>query len=122
MTSALTVARAALEKKALNLEIIDLAGKADYADYLVLMSGSSDRHVRAIAEAIQDELRKQRVRPLSVEGMTAGTWVLLDLGDVVVHVFHEASRTVFDLDGLWLDAQRVRMPSEAPPNSEGGRQ
>lgn len=105
--TALAVARAALEKKAANIEIIDLVGKADYADYLVLMSGGSDRHVRALADAIEDELRKQKHRPLSVEGLTAGTWVLLDYGDVVVHVFQESARAVYDIDGLWLDAARV---------------
>ncbi len=112
--TALAVARAALEKKAANLEIIDLVGKADYADYLVLMSANSDRHVRAIADEIQDELRKQKIRPLSVEGLTAGTWVLLDYGDVVVHVFQESSRALYDIDGLWLDAARVPVPAEAP--------
>lgn len=105
--TALAVARAALEKKASNVEIIDLVGKADYTDYLVLMSGSSDRHVRALADEIQEQLRKARVRPLSVEGITAGSWILIDYGDVVVHVFQEATRAVYDLDGLWLDAARV---------------
>lgn len=113
--TALAVARAALEKKAANIEIIDLVGKADYADYLVLMSGGSDRHVRALADEIQDQLRKNNVRPLSVEGLSAGSWVLLDYGDVVVHVFQEATRAVYDLDGLWLDAARVPVPDEAPP-------
>jgi len=110
--TAIAIARAALDKKAINLEIIDLVGKADYADYLVLMSATSDRHVRAIADEIQDVLRSShKLRPLSVEGMTAGTWVLLDYTDVVVHVFQEATRSVFDIDGLWLDAARVEVPS-----------
>lgn len=98
---------AALEKKALNLEIIELVGKADYADYLVLMSGTSERHVRALADAIQEELAKHKLRMLSIEGLSAATWVLLDYGDVVVHVFAESTRGVFDLDSLWLDAARV---------------
>jgi ribosome-associated protein len=112
--TALVVSQAALEKKAINVEIIDLVGKADYADYLVLMSATSDRHVRAIADEIQENLRKRGVRPLSVEGLTAGTWVLLDFGDVVVHVFQESTRAVFDIDGLWLDANRVPVPSDTP--------
>ncbi len=114
--TALAVARAALEKRAANLEIIDLVGKTDYADYLVLMSGGSDRHVRALADQIEDELRKLKIKPLSVEGRSAGTWVLLDYGDVVVHVFQESARAVYDLDGLWLDADRVRVPTD-PPSS-----
>ncbi|MFW5739070.1 MAG: ribosome silencing factor, partial [Myxococcota bacterium] len=115
--TALAIARAALEKKAANLEIIDLVGKADYADYLVLMSGGSERHVRALADEIQDQLHKKKLRPLSVEGMTACTWVLLDYGDVVVHVFQESARAVYDLDGLWLDAARVPVPDDTPSHS-----
>lgn len=110
MKTALAVAQAALEMKASNVEIIDLVGKADYTDYLVLMSGSSDRHVRALADEIQDHLRQLRVKPLSVEGINAGTWILIDYGDVVVHVFLESTRSVYDLDGLWLDAARVPVP------------
>lgn len=107
---AVAVAAAALDKKAANVEIIDLAGKADYTDYLVLMTGGSDRHVRAIADSIQEELDKKRVRPLSVEGTAGGNWILIDYGDVVAHVFQESSRTLYDLDGLWLDAARVPLP------------
>ncbi|MCU0693353.1 MAG: ribosome silencing factor [Polyangiaceae bacterium] len=111
--TALAIAEAALSKKAANVEIIDLEGKADYTDFLVLMSGGSDRHVRALADAIVDHLReKTRARPLSVEGTGGGTWVLIDYGDVVAHVFQESTRALYDLDGLWLDAARVPGPDE----------
>lgn len=109
---AASIAHAALDKKAAHVEIIDLAGKIDYADYLVLMSGGSERHVHAISTGIIDSLRKTGKRPLSVEGLAASTWVLLDYGDVVVHVFHSSSRAVYDLDGLWLDAARVPINNE----------
>jgi len=104
---ALAVATAALEKKASDIEIIDLAGKADYTDYLVLMTGGSDRHVRALADFIQEELEKRKVKALSVEGVTAANWILLDFGDVVAHVFQESTRALYDIEGLWLDAARV---------------
>ena len=105
---ALAVASAALDKKASNIEIIDLAGKADYTDYLVLMSGGSDRHVRALADYIQEELEtKTKLLPLSVEGLGAATWILIDFGDVVVHVFQETTRSVYDIEGLWTDAARI---------------
>lgn len=109
---AAAIAQAALEKKAVHVEIIDLAGKIDYADYLVLMSGGSERHVHAISTGIIDALRKTGKRALSVEGLAASTWVLIDYGDVVVHVFHSSSRAVYDLDGLWLDAARVPINNE----------
>jgi ribosome-associated protein len=116
---ALAVAKAGLDKKASAIEIIDVTGKVDYAELLVLMSGRSDRHVGAIAKGVQEELAHAlRLRPLSVEGMTAGTWVLLDFNDVVVHVFQQEARLYYDLEGLWLDASRLSVP--APPDRHGG--
>jgi ribosome-associated protein len=108
---AIAIAGAALEKKAVGLEILDVAGKVDYADFLVLMSGRSDRQVAALADGIQETLSKLGRRPLSIEGMTAARWVLIDFGDVVVHVFQEDARTMYDLEGLWVDAGRLPVPN-----------
>lgn len=109
--TALAVAGAALDKKALNVEIIDVHGKVDYADYVVVMSGRSDRQVAAIARGVEDELKaNHKTRCLSVEGLSAGTWVLMDFGDVVVHIFHEDTRGYYDLESLWIDAARVNVP------------
>jgi ribosome-associated protein len=114
---ALTVAAAGLDKKALNVEIIDVVGRADYADYLVLMTGNSDRHVASIVQGIEEDARKRGSRALSVEGMPAANWVLIDLADVVVHVFQEEARGLYDIDGLWMDAKRVPPPDDNPnPN------
>lgn len=114
---ALAVAAAGLDKKALNVEIIDVVGRADYADYLVLMTGNSDRHVASIVQAVEEDARKKGSRALSVEGMPAANWVLLDLADVVVHVFQEEARGLYDIDGLWMDAKRVPPPADEPgPN------
>jgi ribosome-associated protein len=104
---ALAAAEAGLDKKASEVAIIDVSGKVDYADYLVLMTGHSDRHVAAIAEAVDDMLGKKGWRSISVEGLPRGEWVLIDFVDVVVHVFQERSRALYDLDGLWMDARRV---------------
>lgn len=110
---AVAIAIAALDKKAHALEILDVAGKVDYADFLVLMSGKSDRQVAALAQGIEDALRKKGKRALSVEGLPHAIWVLMDFGDVVVHVFQEDSRQLYDLDGLWMDAKRIPLPVEA---------
>ncbi len=108
---ALTIAEAGLNKKAQHVEIIDVHGKVDYTDMLVLMSGRGDRHVHAIAKAVEASLRERlNVAPLAVEGLTAATWVLLDFNDVVVHVFQQETRTFYDLEGLWIDAGRVELP------------
>jgi ribosome-associated protein len=107
---ALLVAQAGLDKKALDVEIVDVTGKVDYADYLVLMTGQSDRHVTAIAGAVDDFVAKNGTRAISVEGLPAARWVLIDFVDVVVHVFLEETRALYDLDGLWMDARRLPVP------------
>jgi ribosome-associated protein len=109
---ALDIAAGGLEKKALNCEIIDVRGRIDYADFLVIMTGRSDRHVSAIAHGIEEELGKKKVAPISVEGMSSSTWVLIDYGDVVVHVFQEDARQLYDIEGLWMDASRVNVPNQ----------
>jgi ribosome-associated protein len=108
---AVAIAIAALEKKAVGLEVLDVAGRVDYADFLVLMTGRSDRQVVALVQGIEEILRKgENRRPLSVEGLPHAHWVLMDYGDVVVHVFQDEARGLYDLDGLWMDASRIPLP------------
>ena len=114
---ALLAAEAALDKKARAIEIIDVTGKVDYADYLVLMTGQSDRHVAAIADAVDVLLGENDIAAISIEGMPLAHWVLIDYVDVVVHVFQVEARAVYDLDGLWMDAKRVPVPEASPESS-----
>lgn len=105
---ALKVAEAALDKKAARIEIIDVRGKVDYTDFVIVMSGRSDRQVAAIARGIEEDLKhKYGARCSGVEGLPQGNWVLLDFSDVVVHIFHQDTRGYYDLEALWLDADRV---------------
>lgn len=112
-STAAAIAAAAIDKKAVAVEILDVAGKVDYADFLVIMTGRSDRHAQALAQGIEEALRQQSRRPVAVEGLPNGTWVLMDFGDVVVHVFQEEARQLYDIEGLWLDARRLPVP---PPD------
>jgi ribosome-associated protein len=107
---AILIAAAALEKKALSVEVLDVAGKVDYADFLVLMTGRSDRQVQAIAQGIEEALRLKGRRPQSVEGLPHASWVLMDFSDVVVHVFQDQARSAYDIEGLWMDAGRIPVP------------
>jgi ribosome-associated protein len=110
---ALKVAEAALDKKAARIEIIDVRGKVDYTDYVIVMSGRSDRQVAAIARGIEEDLKhKYGSRCSGVEGLPQGNWVLLDFGDVVVHIFHQDTRGYYDLEALWLDADRVEFEGQ----------
>ena len=101
------VAQAGLDKNATDVQIIEVAGRVDYADYLVVMTGSSDRNVSAIAHGVEADLAKRQVRSIAVEGLPEARWVLIDLVDVVAHVFQEDARREYDIDGLWLDAKRI---------------
>lgn len=105
-------ALAGLDKKAEDVVILDVRELTSYADFLVLMTAGSDRQVKAVADAVDDALKEQGRRPIGVEGLGSGNWILIDSGDVVVHVFHADARSFYDLDGLWSDARRIRV--EAP--------
>jgi ribosome-associated protein len=109
---AIALATAGIDKKAIGIEILDVTGRVDYADFLVVMTGRSDRHVHAIAMGLEEAMRRKKIAPLSMEGLSAATWVLIDFGDVVVHVFQEEARLLYDIEGLWIDAGRV--PVEEP--------
>ena len=112
--TALQIVGAALDKKAVNAQIVDVRGKVDYCDYVVVMSGRSDRQVTAITKCSdRDHREKHGVRPLGVEGLAQARWVLMDFGDVIVHVFHDEVRGYYDLEALWMDAPRV--PYDAAP-------
>lgn len=110
---ALAIAQAGLDKKALQVEIIDVTGKVDYADYVVVMSASSDRQANAIAKNIDSEMSKRGMPPTSIEGLPQGAWVLIDFGDVIVHIFHQDTRGYYDLESLWYDAARVEVTDSA---------
>ena len=104
---ALQVAELALEKQALSVEIMDVGQKVDYTDYIVICSGRTDRQVDAIVSEVETTLKKEGVTALGVEGRENNKWVLMDFGEVVVHVFEDITRGFYDLEGLWIDAVRV---------------
>ena len=104
---ALTVAEAALDKQATDVLVLDVSSVTAIADYFVICSGATSRQVKAIADEVDSRLSKERVLPHHVEGMPECRWVLMDYGDVVVHVFDDEAREYYDLEGLWGDAPKV---------------
>ncbi|MCK4389934.1 MAG: ribosome silencing factor [Desulfobacterales bacterium] len=100
--------KAVFAMKALDVVLLDLRGLASFADTFIICSGRSHRQVSAIAEFIEHDLKKQGIKPLGVEGLREGHWVLMDYGDVVIHVFYEPVRLFYDLEGLWSDAKRIQ--------------
>lgn len=109
---ALECARAAIDKKAENVKVLDLTEISGFTDYFVICSGHSDRQVQAIADSVDTEMTKLGHEIVSVEGVQEGRWVLMDYGDVVVHIFLDALREYYDLENLWADAPRLKIPSE----------
>jgi ribosome-associated protein len=89
--------------KAINTVTLDVTGLTDVMDYLVIASGTSNRHVKSLANNVCMEAKKQGLRALGVEGEDAGEWVLVDFGDVVVHVMLPATRDFYDLERLWAN-------------------
>jgi ribosome-associated protein len=112
---------AAGEKKAHDLVVLDLREVASFTDYFVIASGTNVRQVQAVADEVQEQLRKHlRVKPARVEGYNSAEWVLLDYGDFIFHVFEEKSRRFYDLERLWRDAARVPLPPDLAGSGEGG--
>jgi len=103
--------KAALGKKALHLVVMDVHALSSVADVFIICSGRSNRQVKAIAENIQVELKKQNIKPLSTEGMSEGHWVLMDYGHIIMHIFYEPVRSFYDLESLWIDAPRIKTKS-----------
>ena len=111
--SALLAVGAALEKKALEPCLLDVSADASYTDFILIVSARSDRQVQAIADHIVDTFAGLRRKPIGKEGMK--DWVLIDFGDLIVHVFYHPVREFYDLEGLWIEAPRVplQVPAEA---------
>ena len=116
---ALKCAALALDKKAFNVRVLDVRKISALTDFLVLASGSSDRQVKAAAESVHLGLKSEyATMPIGIEGLNEGRWVLIDYGDVMVHVFHEPVRLFYDLDGLWCDAEEIQIQEDTMAGQE----
>lgn len=114
-----TAALAAADKLASDVVAIDVSDRLALADVFVIASGSSDRQVEAIVDSVEDRLRESGAKPLRREGKRDGRWVLLDYGDVVVHVQHEEERAFYALERLWRDCPLLPLDLGVPPARDG---
>ncbi len=116
-----TAVAAALDKKAFDVGVLAVSELTSIADYFVLCSANSERQTQAISDSILEKLRKERVKPLLVEGTTPGRWILIDFGDFIFHIFTEDCRRFYGLERLWGDAPNVTAEftkeAEAPRNA-----
>ena len=112
-----SVVEAARSKKAFRIRLLDVTGIASFTDTFAFMCGGSDRQNRAVADAIEETLRIAGERPLSTEGAQNGNWILLDYGDLIIHVMDEETRSFYNLEGLWNTGRELALPAEVRPGS-----
>lgn len=100
------------DKKAGDIVVMALEGLTDIADYFVIAGGTSERHVRTIADGIRDGMKEKNVRPAASEGYDEGRWIILDFQSVIAHIFLGPLRELYDLESLWIEAKKYRIKKE----------
>jgi ribosome-associated protein len=111
--------RAALDKKAVDVVVLDLRNTPAFTDHFVLCSGLNQRQVKAIADAIEDTLRAAKVKPAHIEGYDRAEWVLMDFFTFIVHIFTPQTREFYSLERLWGDAERIEVKDPEPAGDAG---
>ena len=103
----LRIAGLAADKKAVDVVALDMRNISTFCDYFVICSGSSTRTVKGVSDFIEEALRKQGISAHHIEGKEESRWILMDYGDVLVHIFHQELRPFYNLEWLWSDARRI---------------
>lgn len=116
-TRILAALHASSEKKGLEPVILDLREIASFTDYFLIVSGTNERQVQAIADEVYESLKKTGSPAARVEGYKTAEWILLDYGDFVVHVFEQKARRFYDLERLWRESKRIELPAEFTQSS-----
>lgn len=116
---ALQIAEAADDRRALDIEILDMRGLMTICDFFVICNGRSRLHVDAVAEEIEEQMSERGIEPRHIEGIPNSNWVILDYGEVVAHVFEPESRGFYNLEGLWHDAGRIEVPTREESSPAG---
>lgn len=107
LTTARSIVKILDDKKAINIKMLDIRELTTMADFFIVCSGNSTTQIKAIADEVNEEMSKQGVKPIGREGFATASWVLIDYGDVIVHVFNHESRDFYSIEHLWADAKEV---------------
>ncbi|MFO7753971.1 MAG: ribosome silencing factor [Desulfobacteraceae bacterium] len=111
----------AFSRKAVSITALDVSGLTSYTDVLVIITGTSARQVSSISDHIRSSLKEIGKKPIGSEGLREGKWVLLDFGWIIIHIFDEATKELYDLEGLWADAPRIDLREfSSEPLADGG--
>jgi ribosome-associated protein len=114
---ALRAQSALVDARALDPVLLDMRPLTLITDYFLICHGTSNVHIRGLADAVRDALKEAKVGPYGVEGYDDARWILVDYGDVIVHIFAEEEREFYDLERLWSDAARLPAPTEDEPEN-----
>lgn len=106
------------ERKAVAPILLEIGKISSIADFFLVASGNSTRQVQAIVRHVSRRLREEGFRPTGIEGEQEGHWVLMDYGDVVIHIFYQPVRDLYDLESLWVEAPRIHSAEEAPGGTD----
>ena len=106
------IAKLLEDKKAQDVNVIDVEGKSPICDYFVIASGNSNTQVKALCTHLEEELEKDNIRPKHIEGYAGATWILMDYGDVIVHIFYYETREFYSLEDMWEKAQNAQIEAE----------
>jgi ribosome-associated protein len=112
---ALLLARVALQKKPRDPLLLDVSKNCSFADFFLILSGTSTRQTQALSGHLEEALRKKGIRLRGIEGVETGQWILMDYDEVIVHIFFDSVRGFYDLEGLWLEAPRLPIPDDSLP-------
>jgi len=105
-----TCAEAAADKKATDIVALDMVGISDFTDVFMIVSADSDPQIKAVASGIREEMRERHgCNPLAEDGFPSSQWIVLDYGEIIVHIFHPNKRTLYNLEQLWRDAKRMEL-------------
>jgi ribosome-associated protein len=115
------ILRALQDAKGQDIKVLDVRGVTDFTDYMVIVTGTSSRHAQTLADRLREHMRACGVRPVGTEGEKTGDWVLIDFGDVVVHVMRAQVRDFYNLEKLWSDAKPVDLAKAAKPKRAAPR-
>jgi ribosome-associated protein len=111
---ALLLAQVALQRKPRDPLLIDVRKSCSFADYFLILSGTSIRQTQALSSHLEEALKKRGIALRGIEGLESGQWILMDFDEVIVHIFFESVREFYDLEGLWMEAPRVPISSVDP--------
>lgn len=109
MNLATSVLRSCVESKGIDLTVLDVSKAFGLSDFFVVVSGRSDRHVQGLVNRVINDLAERGITPVGVEGYDTGHWIIVDLGEVVLHAFYEPMRETYDIEGLWCAAPRLEV-------------